>query len=134
MLRLRFLLPALMIPVAACSAVAGGSPAAAPVQASGKASSPVGCEIRVSDTALGWQVEPVALTAAPLDGSYAFTVSKVSRGGTSVSSQSGDFTSVPGRPTSLGTAVFDRKGSIEAELTVRWSGGAVSCVRRYPGA
>jgi hypothetical protein len=38
-----------------------------------------------------------------------------------------------GRPTVLGTAVFDRRGSIAAELTVRWSGGTVSCARTYPG-
>ena len=134
MLRWRFLLPVLLLPVAACSAVAGGSPVPASTPASTPAPQPVGCEIRVSDTALGWQVEPVAVSATPLKGSYDFTVSKVSRGGTSISTQSGDFASVPGKPTILGSAVFDRKGSIAAKLTVRWSGGAVSCVRRYPGA
>ena len=92
------------------------------------------CEIRISDTAFGWEVEPVALSASSFEGEYEFTVSKVSKGGTAVSSQSGDFATVPGEPVVLGTAVFDRKGSIAAELTVRWSGGAVSCERRYPGS
>jgi hypothetical protein len=92
------------------------------------------CQIRISDTAGGWAVEPVALSGASLAGEYEFTVSKVSKSGTAVSSQSGDFETVPGEPVVLGTAVFDRKGTIAAELTVRWSGGAVSCERRYPGA
>ena len=126
MLRLRYLLPALLVPVAAGAATAGGATV-------GKAPVPMSCEIRVSDTPLGWQVEPVALSAAALSGAYDFTVAKVSKGGTAVSSQSGDFVTAPGTPTVLGTAVFDRKGTIAAELTVRWSGGAVSCARRYPG-
>jgi hypothetical protein len=127
MLRLRHLLPALLVPVAAGTAVAGGLTA-------GKAPVPMSCEIRVSDTPLGWQVEPVALASMPLAGDYQFTVAKVSKGGTAVSSQSGDFEALAGLPTVLSTAVFDRKGSIDAELTVRWSGGAVSCTRRFPGA
>ncbi len=132
MLRLRYLLPVLIAPVAACAAAAGGNPA----PAVGNAPSPVpmSCDIRISDTPLGRQVEPVALSSRAYAGDYEFTVSKISSGGTAVSSQSGDFETVPGKPTVLGTAVFDRKGSIAAELTVRWSGGAVSCARRYPGA
>jgi hypothetical protein len=126
MLRLRYLLPALLVPVAAGVATAGGASA-------GKAPVPMSCEIRVSDTALGWQVEPVALSPVAMSGAYDFTVAKVSKGGTAMSTQSGDFVTVPGAPTVLGTAVFDRKGSIAAELTVRWSGGATSCARRYPG-
>ncbi len=126
MLRLRYLLPALLVPVAAGAATAGGVTA-------GKAPMPMSCEIRVSDTPLGWQVEPVALSTTGLSGAYDFTVAKVSKGGTAVSSQSGDFVTAPGTPTVLGTAVFDRKGTIAAELTVRWSGGAVSCARSYPG-
>ena len=59
-------------------------------------------------------------------------MSKISKGGTAVSAQSGEFETYPGEPVVLGTAVFDRKGSLHAELTVRWSGGAVSCERRYP--
>lgn len=126
MMRLRYLLPVLLVPAAAGSLAGAG-------MAAGPAPVPMRCEIRVSDTPLGWQVEPVAQSAAALSGDYDFTVSKVSKGGTAVSSQSGDFEVEPGRPTVLGTAVFDRKGSIAAELTVRWSGGAVSCARTYPG-
>ena len=120
---LRIFLSALAVPVGAGGALAAGVGPA-----------PVACEIRVSDTALGRQVEPVALAAGAVAASYAFTVTRVSKGGTAMSSQSGDFETVPGVPTILGTAVFDRKGSIAAELTVRWSGGAVSCTRRFPGA
>ncbi len=135
MLRLRHLLPALLVPVAAGTAVAGGRTAGTSTGTTGgRAPAPMSCEIRVSDTPLGWQVEPMALSSTPLAGDYQFTVAKVSKGGTSVSSQSGDFETLAGRPTVLGTAVFDRKGSIDAELTVRWSGGAVSCTRRFPGA
>jgi len=126
MMRLRYLLPALLVPVAA-AAVAGTGMAAGPAPV------PMRCEIRVSDTPLGWQVEPVAMSSAALSGDYDFTVAKVSKGGTAVSSQSGDFVTAPGAPTVLGTAVFDRRGSISADLTVRWSGGAASCTRRYPG-
>jgi hypothetical protein len=127
MSRLRYLLPALLVPAAVGTAFAAGG-------ASPSLPQPMSCEIRISDTAFGWEVEPVALSASSVDGEYEFTVSKVSKSGTAVSSQSGDFATVPGEPVVLGTAVFDRKGTIAAELTVRWSGGAVSCERRYPGA
>ena len=127
MSRLRYLLPALLVPAAVGTAFAAGG-------ASPMAPEPMTCEIRISDTASGWAVEPVALSASSFYGEYEFTVSKVSKSGTAVSSQSGDFATVPGEPVVLGTAVFDRKGTIAAELTVRWSGGAVSCERRYPGA
>lgn len=126
MLRLRYLLPVLLVPAAVGAATVGGATA-------GKSPVPMSCEIRVSDTPLGWQVEPVALSPEAISGAYEFTVAKVSKGGTAVSSQSGDFVTAPGAPTVLGTAVFDRKGSISADLTVRWSGGAASCTRRYPG-
>jgi len=129
MFRMRYLLPALLVPAAVGTAVAGaGDGPSAP------RSAPMSCEIRISDTAFGWEVEPVALSASSFDGEYEFTVSKVSKSGTAVSSQSGDFVTIPGEAVVLGTSVFDRKGTIAAELTVRWSGGAVSCERRYPGA
>ena len=127
MFKMRYLLPALLVPAAVGTAVAAGG-------ASPMAPQLMSCEIRISDTAFGWEVEPVALSAASFEGEYEFTVSKVSKGGTAVSSQSGDFATVPGEPVVLGSAVFDRKGTIAAELTVRWSGGEVSCERRYPGA
>lgn len=134
MLRMRTLLPALLVPVAIGTAVAAsGATPAAPQPLSQPQSPPMTCEIRISDTAFGWEVEPVALSALPLAGEYQFTVSKKSKSGSAVSSQSGDFVTVPGQPTVLGSATFDRKGTIAAELTVRWSGGAVSCERRYPG-
>ncbi len=126
MSRMRYLLPALLVPAAIGTAFAAGV-------ASPPAPEPMTCEIRISDTAFGWEVEPVALSASSFAGEYEFTVSKISKGGTAVSSQSGDFETVPGEPVVLGTAVFDRKGTIAAELTVRWSGGEVSCERRYPG-
>jgi hypothetical protein len=126
MTRLRYLLPALLVPVAVGAATVGGATA-------GKSPVPMSCEIRVSDTPLGRQVEPVALSPVAMSGAYEFTVAKVSKGGTAVSSQSGDFVAAAGAPTVLGTSVFDRKGSISADLTVRWSGGAASCTRRYPG-
>jgi hypothetical protein len=126
---MRYLLPALLVPAAVGTAfAAGGASQTLPLP------QPMTCEIRISDTAFGWEVEPVALSASSVDGEYEFTVSKVSKSGTAVSSQSGAFETIPGEPTILGSAVFDRKGTIAAELTVRWSGGAVSCERRYPGA
>lgn len=133
MSRLRYLLPALLVPAAVGTAFAAGGASPSPLQPRPQ-SQPMSCEIRISDTAAGWAVEPVALSASSFTGEYEFTVSKVSKSGTAVSSQSGDFATVPGEPVVLGTAVFDRKGTIAAELTVRWSGGAVSCERRYPGA
>ncbi|MCB1498420.1 MAG: hypothetical protein KDK07_01300 [Bauldia sp.] len=120
----RLLLPALVVPAAVGAAVAAGVMDDGP--------SPLGCEIRISDTAIGREVVPVAWSGIPLAGSYDFTVSKTARSGTAVTSQSGDFETVPGIPTELGTAVFERKGSIAAELTVRWSGGVIACERRFP--
>jgi hypothetical protein len=131
MSRMRYLLPALLVPAAVGTALAAGAASPSPPQVK---SQPMSCEIRISDTAFGWEVEPVALSGSSFAGEYEFTVSKVSKSGTAVSSQSGDFATVPGEAVVLGTAVFDRKGTIAAELTVRWSGGAVSCERRYPGA
>ncbi|HET7717637.1 MAG TPA: curli-like amyloid fiber formation chaperone CsgH [Bauldia sp.] len=125
MSRLRYLLPVLLLSAAGCSAVADG-------ESETLTSAPMTCEIRISDTALGWEVEPVALSASSFAGEYEFTVSKISKGGTAVSSQSGDFEAVAGEPTVLASAVFDRKGSLRAELTVRWSGGVVTCERRFP--
>lgn len=124
MSRLRYLLPALLVPAATGAALAG---AGRPVEVD-----PIACEIRVKDTAFGWEVEPVAFSSWSFTGEYQFTVSKISQGGTAVSSQSGDFETVPGEAVVLGTAVFDRKGSLKAELTVRWSGGVVTCERRFP--
>jgi hypothetical protein len=131
MSKMRYLLPALLVPAAVGTALAAGGVSSPPPE---PLSEPMTCEIRISDTAFGWEVEPVALSASSFTGEYEFTVSKISKGGTAVSSQSGDFETVPGEPVVLGTAVFDRKGTLAAELTVRWSGGAVSCERRYPGA
>lgn len=134
MSRMRTLLPVLLVPIAVGTAVAAtGATPAAPQTLSQPQSRPMTCEIRISDTAFGWEVEPVALSTQSVAGEYQFTVSKRSKSGTAVSSQSGDFVTVPGQPTALGSATFDRKGTITAELTVRWSGGAVSCERRYPG-
>jgi hypothetical protein len=118
-------LPAVLLPAVVGSAIAveGLAPGAP---------APVACEIRVSESGGGIRLEPVATATTVLSGEYAFTVSKKSGGGTSVSAQSGDFEAGPGEPASLGVAVFDRDGTIDAELTVRWAGGAVSCERRYP--
>ena len=127
MFRMRYLLPALLVPAAVGTAVAGAATVPATPQ-------PMACEIRIGDTPSGWQVEPVALSAAALAGAYEFSVSKISKSGTAVASQSGDFVSVPGAPVVRGSTVFDRKGTLSAKLTVRWSGGALSCERRYPGA
>jgi hypothetical protein len=131
MVWMRYLLPALLVPAAVGTAFAAAGATQPALQPQ---SQPLSCEIRISDTAAGWAVEPVALSAMAFEGAYEFTVSKVSKSGTAVSSQSGDFATIPGEAVVLGTAVFDRKGTIAAELTVRWSGGAVSCERRYPGA
>ena len=130
---IRYLLPVLLVPAAVGAAVAveGTGPAATITPLTAPKAS-IACEIRISDTPLGWEVEPVALSASSFYGAYEFTVSKISKGGTAVSSQSGDFETDPGEPVVLGTAVFDRRGSLHAELTVRWSGGAVSCERRFP--
>jgi hypothetical protein len=130
MFRLRYLLAALLVPATVSTALAAGSAGTAPALAP----SPMGCEIRVSDTALGREVVPVAWSSLPLAASYEFTVSKVSRSGTAISSQSGDFETLPGVPMELSTNVFDRKGSLAADLTVRWSGGVVACDYRAPRA
>jgi hypothetical protein len=122
---LRYLLPALLVPATVGAAFAGAGPPLPEI-------APVACEIRISDTAFGWEVEPIALSAWSYAGEYEFTVSKISQGGTAVSSQSGDFETLPGEAVVLGTAVFDRTGSLKAELTVRWSGGVVTCERRFP--
>jgi len=128
MFRLRHLLVAPLVLAAVGTALATGSAGPAPAPAA----SPMGCEVRINDTPLGREVVPVAWSSLPLAASFEFTVSKVSRSGTALSSQSGDFKAVPGVPMELGTAVFDRRGSIAAELTVRWSGGVVACEHHVP--
>jgi len=126
---IRYLIPALLVPAAI-----GGTLAvqAAGDGASGRAAAPMTCEIRINETAFGLEVEPVALSTTSSYGEYEFVVTKKSKGGNSVSSQSGDFETVAGEATVLGSAIFDRGGTLRAELTVRWAGGVITCERRYP--
>jgi len=51
----------------------------------------VRCEIRATPTASGVRLESVAMSKVPISGEYEFTVEKSGGGGTSSSSQSGDF-------------------------------------------
>ena len=133
MSRLRYLFPALLVAtVAGAAGAVEKTGPAAPITPLSAPKAIISCQIRISDTALGWEIEPIATSLTSLSGDYEFTVSKRSRDGTSVSSQSGDFETNPGEPAVLGTAIFDRKGSLRAELSIRWSGGVVSCERRYP--
>ncbi len=127
MSKLRYILPALLLPAVVGSAIAIDG-------ADADKAAPLACDIRISETPAGLEVEPLAIATAVLSGDYQFTVSKKSPGGTSVSSQSGDFETTAGAPTSLGLAVVDREGSLKAELTIHYPGGAVSCERLYPEA
>ena len=92
-----------------------------------QASVDVGCEIRTTKVPGGEQLEGVVLARKPAAGEYEFVVSKSGGGGTSNSSQSGDFELDARQESMVGEVTLGGGGSAKAHLTVRWSGGKASC-------
>jgi hypothetical protein len=92
-----------------------------------QASVDVGCEIRTTKVPGGEQLEGVVFARKPAAGEYEFVVSKSGGGGTSNSSQSGDFELGARQESVVGEVTLGGGGSAKAHLTVRWSGGEASC-------
>ena len=122
MLKLHYLLLALpLIPLAwsqaSLSHVAGAT----------QATPDVSCEIRSTKVGGGVQLEGVVVARKPTAGDYEFVVRKSGGGGTSNSSQSGDFELGARQESVVGDVMLGGGGSYDADLTIRWKGGKASC-------
>ena len=87
----------------------------------------VGCEIRSAKVAGGVRLEGVVYARKPASGEYEFVVRKSGGGGTSNSSQSGDFALDARQESVVGEVTLGGGGAYDADLTVRWAGGKASC-------
>lgn len=102
---------------------------AATASTTGGGDSAVSCKIEETRSQGGVVLEAVADSAEPVGGTYRFEVRKSGGGGTSNSSQSGDFTLSGGEPAVLSQIALGDGGRLayDAELTLTWKGGEVSC-------
>lgn len=93
----------------------------------------VQCDIRATPMSGGVRLEGLVLSEQALSGTYAFEVRKQGAGGTSMSTQSGEFETSAEREVvgEVGLGL-ERGASYSAKLTISWPGGEVSCVQRYP--
>ena len=96
-----------------------------------QASADSGCEIRAEKVSGGVRLQAVAFSSTAAAGDYEFVVAKSGGGGTSNTSQSGDFESGAAAESVLSEVTLGGGGSYEARLTVTWADGA-SCTDRYP--
>ena len=87
----------------------------------------VSCEIRSTKAAGGVQLEGVVSARKAASGEYEFVVRKSGGGGTSNSSQSGDFELGARQESVVGDVTLGGGGSYDADLTIRWKGGKASC-------
>ena len=92
-----------------------------------QASIDVNCEIRTTKVPGGVRLEGVVFARKPATGEYEFGVSMSGGGGTSNSSQSGDFELDARQESVVGEVMLGGGGSSKAHLTVRWDGGKASC-------
>jgi hypothetical protein len=92
----------------------------------------VACDIRITGGDDGVRIEPIAISSFALSGDYEFAVVKESSGGTSESTQAGEFKATAGQPEILSAATLDSEGSVTARLTLRWDGGHTWCEKSYP--
>jgi hypothetical protein len=98
------------------------------------ASEAVRCKIQVKDRAGGVSLEGVVNSETAIDGSYQLEVTKTGGGGGSNINQSGGFSTLPGRDTSIGIVMFGSEGgSYTATLKVKWDGSSTECRERVPG-
>ncbi|MBA3518500.1 MAG: hypothetical protein H0T75_12865 [Rhizobiales bacterium] len=90
-----------------------------------------GCEVRATKTAGGVSLQAVAFSDSAGSGEYELIVEKSGGGGSSNTSQGGDFEVGSGGESVLSEVTLSGGGSAVAELTVTWSGGG-TCKARYP--
>lgn len=94
----------------------------------------VRCDIRATPMSGGVRLEGLVLSEQALSGTYAFEVRKQGAGGTSMSTQSGEFETSAERQEVVGEVGLglERGASYSAKLTISWPGGEVSCVQQHP--
>lgn len=90
------------------------------------------CLIRTAATADGTELQAIALASHDASGEYEFLVRKSGGGGTSSTSQSGDFEVRGDGETVLSAATIGGPGSVTANLTVWSSAGEVVCTAEFP--
>lgn len=87
------------------------------------------CDIRMVSVNGGVEVEPTVTAKTDLTGEYELQVRSSGSGGTSNSTQSGEFTAKAGQPVVLSQAMVGSGGSVSARLTVHANGATSACER-----
>jgi hypothetical protein len=99
------------------------------------AAAPVHCELHTASTGSGVTLSAMARSGIAIAGSYHLVVAKSGAAGGSNIEQSGGFSVAPGGQSTLSSVSLslERGATYEAQLTVSWSGGTVSCLRSFAG-
>jgi hypothetical protein len=102
---------------------------------SASAAAPVRCELSTASAGGGLILSALARSGIATAGSYHLVVVKSGAAGGSDIEQSGDFSLAPGGQSTLSSVSLglERGASYQAQLTVSWSGGTVSCARSFAG-
>lgn len=119
-----YLLPAALFLMAAAVPVIGQKMTA-------EAAPERSCEVRATKVSGGVRLQAVAFSGNAGSGEYELTVDKSGGGGSSNTSQGGDFEVGSGGESVLSEVTLSGGGSAVARLTVSWSGGG-TCKARYP--
>jgi hypothetical protein len=99
----------------------------------GNAPGGVGCEIRTAETSGGvLLLQAMALADAGAAGEYELEVRKSGGGGTSSTSQSGDFEVLGSGETLLSEVTIGGGGSLSAKLTLWSNAGEIVCTAEFP--
>jgi hypothetical protein len=116
--------------IAAVAAVLALSTLGGSTMTSAAENGPVACRIKVTQLADGMvQLEGEVTAKEAVKGSYQMRISQKSNGGVSETDQGGEFSADPGKPSVLNQAAFSGDGvEFDAELTVTWPGGSLTCV------
>lgn len=102
--------------------------------AAGSEQTAVRCEIQVKERAGGVTLEGIAFAKTAINGSYQLLVTKSGGGGSSNINQGGEFKTLPGRNTSLGTVMLGGDGgTYAAKLKVMWDGRSTECSEKVRG-
>lgn len=89
---------------------------------------PLRCEIVERSTGMGVQLESYVHADEAARGRYTFNVTQSGGHGSSVITQSGDFSVAAGRSASLGKASFGGDpGDYDVKLTLTWDGHRAVC-------
>jgi hypothetical protein len=98
-----------------------------------KATDQLKCEIEVSQTASGVELQAVVSTGRDTTGSYRLRIAKTGGGGSASIDQSGGFEVSAGASRVVSTVSLGADGRYTARLSVAADGRTVECTRRVGG-